>query len=112
MLEMLAQKIIDNYKADPRNKVFVEESVLISAVAEETGQEVTAYRLREVVAAWQNGELADFEREIYDGATYACAYIARKCFSENPEDEDLDVNYEISWVESVSGALVAELRPN
>jgi hypothetical protein len=112
MIGRLAQKIIDDYRADPRNKVFIEESVLIAAVAEETGQKITAGRLREVITAWQSGEIADFEREIYDGATYACAYIARQCFSENPEDEDLDVNYEISWVESVSGALVAELRPN
>ncbi len=112
MIGRLTQKIVDHYRADPRNKVFVEEFVLIAAVAEETGQKITAGRLREVITAWQSGEIADFKQKIYDGATYACAYIARQCFSENPEGEDLDVSYEVSWVESVSGALVAELRSN
>ena len=30
-------KIIDDYKADPRNKVFIDENTLLVAAKEETG---------------------------------------------------------------------------
>jgi len=49
---------------------------------------------------------------VLDGAVYACSVLARKCFGENPEDKDVDVDYQISWLENNDGSYVAEIRPN
>lgn len=43
--------------------------------------------------------------------TFGCSVLARKCFGVDPDDEDEEVDYELSWLEADDGAVVAEIRP-
>tara|TARA_B110000902_G_scaffold237930_1_gene285342 strand:+ start:214 stop:375 length:162 start_codon:yes stop_codon:yes gene_type:complete len=47
-----------------------------------------------------------------DAAIYACSVVAGMCFGDDPEDEDEEVDYEISWLEEDGGEYTAEIRPN
>lgn len=108
-LNALVEKLTTDYKTDPRNKIFVNEEMLIASVTEETGNEVTAEDLRNVIAAFLSGDMSDSQESIYDGAVYACSLSARHCFNDDPED---DVDYEIDWQEQADGSYVAEVRPS
>ena len=108
-LSVLVDKLQTEYKADPRNKIFINEEMLIASVSEETGNEVTAEDLRVVIAAFLSGDMDDSQQSIYDGAVYACSLSARHCFNDDPED---DVDYEIYWQEQTDGTYVAEVRPS
>ena len=112
MFEELAQKIIDEYRSDPRNKVFVPEEVMLASVQEEAEKSIEPEALREIIQAQQNGTSTDEQIELFDAATYSCSYIAHACFAENPDDEDEEVDYQISFIERDSGEFVAEVRPS
>lgn len=112
MFEELAQKIIDEHHADPRNKVFVTEDVLLASVLEESGTNIDHQTLSAVVCAYEDGTITDEQQELYDAATYACSYIGKKCFAEDPEDEDEEVDISISFSDVTSDTVVAEVRPN
>ena len=73
MFAELIDKIIEEYKADPRNKVFIDENTLLAAASEETGNDVTAVQLRSVIKNFLSGEMEDDDYSIYDGSIYACA---------------------------------------
>jgi hypothetical protein len=108
-LNALVEKLTAEYKANPRNKIFVNEEMLIASATEETGSEVTAEELRDVVAAFLSGDMDGSQESIYDGAVYACGLSARHCFNDDPED---DIDYEIDWHEQTDGSYVAEVRPS
>ena len=108
-LNDLVEKMAAEFKADPRNSTFVGESILLASVAEEVGKEISIDQLREVIAAYLNGDVDEDQEVIYDGAVYACGLAARHCFSDDPED---DIDYEIDWLEQNDGSYVAEVRPN
>jgi hypothetical protein len=50
--------------------------------------------------------------EIYDAAIYSCSQLAKACFGEDPEDDDEEVDHEVSWVENDDGSYTAEVRPS
>jgi len=108
-LTTLVEKMTAEYKADPRNKIFVSEEMLLASVAEETGNSIDAEKLREVIAAYLSGDLDEELEAIYDGAVYACGLSARHCFNDDPED---DIDYEVDWQERGDGSYIAEVRPN
>ena len=99
--------VVREFKADPRNKVSIEEDLLIISASEETGEKVTASALRKAIAAYLKGKSNDKQMALYDGATYVCGMAARLCFGDNP-DEDID--YEVDWSTQSNGALVAVVR--
>ena len=114
MFSELIDKIIDEYKADPRNKVFIDENTLLAAATEETGNDVTADQLRSTIKNFLSGEMEDDDYSIYDGAIYACGVASNHCFgdpSEHEDDDDYSVDYEIDWIENNNGSFVAEIRP-
>jgi hypothetical protein len=108
-LNALVEKLTTEHKANPGNKIFINEELLIASVTEETGNEVIAEDLRAIIAYFLSGDLDESQESIYDGAVYACSLSARHCFNDNPED---DVDYEIDWLEQTDGSYVAEVRPN
>lgn len=111
-LDSQLDMLVTAYQDDPRNKVFVNEAVLLASVAEECGTSITSEQLRQIVTDYQDGDLDDDATEIYDGAVYACAEIARRCFADDPDDESEEVDYQISWIEAEDGSVVAEVRPD
>jgi vancomycin resistance protein YoaR len=109
MLDDLIEKMATEFKTDPRNSTFVSESMLLASVAEEVGKQISTVELREVIAAYLNGEMDETQEVIYDGAIYASGLAARHCFSDDPED---DIDYEIDWQEQNDGSYLAEVSPN
>ena len=103
------EKIVSDFKNDPRNKLFVDEDVLMVTASEETGEAITEIKIREVITAFLSGEMNDDQQSIYDGAVYACSSAARQCFGD---DEDEDIDYKIDWLQQDNGSFVAEVRPN
>ena len=112
-LDVLVEKIVKGFREDPRNKVFVSESVLLASVEEEAGEKISTEQIRSIISKYQEGKLEEGEEEEkYDAAVYACSVVARMCFGDDPEDEDEEVDYEISWLEEDGGEYTAEIRPN
>jgi len=109
-LDSILQEIAKEYKTDPRNKIFVPENALLASVKEETGSAISKEKFREIVERYMEGELDDNQEEIYNGAVFACSEIARLCFAEDHEDEDEEVDYQISWIENDDKTLSAEVR--
>ncbi len=108
-------KIIDDFKADPRNKVFIDEETLLSAALEETGNEITLEQLRQAIKNFLSGDMDGDDYSIYDGAIYACAVASNHCFGNPEENEDDDyysVDYELDWLENEDGSFTAEVRPS
>jgi hypothetical protein len=108
-LTELIEKLVTEHKADPRNKIFISEEILLASATEETGKKVSADQLRKVISAYLNGDMDEKLEVIYDGAVYGCGLSARHCFNDDPED---DIDYEIDWQEQVDGSYIAEVRPN
>ena len=46
MFVELIDKIIDEYKKDPRNKIFITGDILLTSAKEETGKEISIDQLR------------------------------------------------------------------
>ena len=111
-LEQLVDTTVNEFRKDPRNKVFASEELLLASAEEETGGSVTADRLRDLIRKYEEGEIDDDEQEIVDGALYACSLLARKCFGEDPEDEEEEVDYDITFLENDDGSFSVEIRPS
>lgn len=115
MFAELIDKIIDEYKADPRNKVFIDENTLLASAIEETGNDISVDQLRKAIKNFLSGEMEDDDYSIYDGAIYACGVASNNCFgdpSAHEDDDDYSVDYEIDWIENDDGSFCAEIRPN
>ena len=107
----LIEKISDEFHKDPRNKVFAPQELLDRECERGNGEDISAERLSSIVSSYEEGEIDGDEEEIYDAAVYCCGVLARKCFADDPEDEDAEVQYEISWFENEDGSIAAEIRP-
>jgi hypothetical protein len=115
MFAELIDKIIDEYKADPRSKIFINEDILLASAKEETGNDISTDQLRSAIKNFLSGEMEDDDYSIYDGAIYACAVASNNCFGnpeEHEDDDDYSVDYEIDWIESDDGSFCAEIRPS
>lgn len=109
MFANLIDKIIDEYKADPRNKISIEEAVLLASATEETGNDIDITSLRKAISNFLSGDMDDDDQSTYDGAVYACAVAANNCFGDDPDSE---VDYEINWISNDDGSYIAEVRPS
>ena len=109
MFAELIDKIIDEYKADPRNKIFIDEAVLLASAIEETGNQIDITALRKAISNFLSGEMDDDDQSTYDGAVYACSVAANNCFGDDPDSE---VDYEINWVTNGDASFIAEVRPS
>lgn len=111
-LDDLIEKISYEFHADPKNKVFASENLLLTSVKEEIDKDLSVKELRSLIQDYKNGDLDGDTEEIYDAAVYCCGILARKCFAEDAEDEDAGVNFEISWIENEDETIAAEIRPS
>jgi len=114
MFAELIDKIISGYKAEPRNKIFIDEATLLASATEETGDKVTEVQLRSVIRNFLSGEMDGDDYSIYDGAIYACAVASNNCFGDpvaNEDDDDYSVDYELDWIKNSDGSFSAEVRP-
>ena len=89
----IIQSLAEEFRKDPRNKVFAGEDILLASVLEETGQKIDSDRLREVINAYISGDLDSDAQDVCDAVAYACSSAAKVCFAENPDDEDEEVDY-------------------
>lgn len=113
MFAELIDKIIDEYKTEPRNKIFIDENTLLAAAIEETGNEISVEQLRSAISNFLSGEMDGDDYSIYDGAIYACAVASNNCFGnpdEHEDDDDYSVDYEIDWIENDDGSFTAEIK--
>lgn len=114
MFAELIDKIIDDFKADPRNKVLIDEETLLASAIEESGNDISLDQLRQTIRNFLSGEMEDDDYANYDGAIYACTVAANNCFgdpAEHEDDDDYSVDYEIEWLENNDGSFTAEVRP-
>jgi len=111
-LDDLIEVVSSEFRKDPKNKVFASQDILIASVLEESGEVISPEKLTSIVRAYEAGSLEENDQEIYDAAVYCCSVLARKCFSDDPEDEDAEVDFSLSWIEGEDGSLIAEIRPD
>ena len=78
----------------------------MASASEETGNDVTVDMLKEVIQSYLDGECDGDKESIYDGAVYACGYLARHCLGEDPDE---DVDYEVEWISEDDGAFTAQV---
>lgn len=114
MFADLIDQIINQYKINPINKVFIDEKTLLASAAEETGNTVTPNQLRSVVENFLSNNMDGDDYSIYDGAVYACSVAANHCFGdlvEYEEDDYYSVDYQLSWIHNSDGSFTAEISP-
>jgi len=101
--------IVNEFKSEPRNKIFASEELLIESVEEETSKKIGTSELRKVIYKYLSGDMTDKDEVIYDGAVAVCGALARNCFSSDPEE---DIDYEVDWLEQYDGSYIAAIHPN
>ena len=106
----IADLIANEFRKDPRNKAYANEELILASIFEETGQHKSVAELHDLIDKYQRGELSSEEEEIYDAASFGCGILARKCFAEDPEDEDADIDYEIFWLVNDNNSISAEIQ--
>lgn len=113
MFAALIDAVIDDFKANPRNKILLKEDVLLSSAIEESGLPVTASNLRSSIRNYIYNEQDGDDVLVYDSAVYACSVAANHCFGDQDQidEEDYSVSYEINWIENEDGTICAEIRP-
>jgi hypothetical protein len=115
MFADLIDKIIDDYKADPKNKIIIDEDTLLASSVEETGNLISRDQLRAVIQNFLSNEMDGDDYSIYDGAIYACSVAANHCFGDPIEyeaDDYYSVDYQLEWVQSKDGSFAAVIRPS
>jgi len=81
--DQLVKDIVTEFRADPRNKVFASESLLLASVEEGTGEKISSEQLRALVEGHQSGSLDGDDLEILDRAVYVCDVLASCKFSSD-----------------------------
>lgn len=106
----LVDETVEEFRSDPRNKVFATQALILAGISEETGTELDSSELSALIERYENDEFDGNDEELYDAASYCCGVLARSCFAEDPDDEDAEVDYEISWLTNDDGTISAEIR--
>ncbi len=113
MFADLIDKIIGEYKIDPKNKILIDEDTLWASSVEETGNLVSRDQLRASIKNFLSNEMDGDDYSIYDGAIYACSVAANHCFGDPVEykaDDHYSVDYQLDWIQNSDGSFVAEIR--
>lgn len=115
MFADLIDKIIDDYKADPKNKIIIDEDTLLASSVEETGNLISRDQLRAAIQNFLSNEMDGDDYSTYDGAIYACSVAANHCFGDPIEyeaDDYYSVDYQLEWAQSNDGSFAAVIRPS
>lgn len=111
----LIDKIIDDFKADPRNKITIDEDTLLASSAEETGYPITRGQLRASIVNFLSSNMDGDDYSVYDGAIHACSVAANHCFGDPvayEDDDQFSVDYQLSWIQNSDGSFMAEIKPS
>jgi len=114
MFADLVDKIIDEYKIDPKNKIIIGEDTLWASSLEETGNPVSLSQLRAAIKNFLSNEMDGDDYAIYDGAIYACQCVANHCFGDPFEyeaDDYYSIDYKLDWIQNSDGSFAAQIRP-
>jgi hypothetical protein len=114
MFADLIDKIIDDYKSDPKNKILIDEDTLLASSVEETGNLISRHQLRTTIENFLSNEMDGDDYSIYDGAVYACQCAANHCFGDPVEyeaDDYYSVDYHLDWIQGSDGSFAAQIRP-
>jgi hypothetical protein len=115
MFADLIDKIIDDYKSVPRNKILIDEDTLLASSIEETGNLISRDQLRTTIANFLSNSMDGDDYSIYDGAIYACSVAANHCFGDPVEyeaDDYYSADYQLEWIQNSDGSFAAEIRPS
>jgi hypothetical protein len=115
MFADLIDKIIDDYKVNPKNKIIIDENTLLASSIEETGKLISRDQLRTTIANFLSNSMDGDDYSIYDGAIYACSVAANHCFGDPVEyeaDDYYSADYQLDWIQSNDGSFAAEIRPS
>ena len=110
-LDQQVEQLAAIFHQDPKNKVFANEKLLLASVLEESGNEISAEKLVTIIKSYEDDNLSGADEELYDAAVYCCNVLARKCFAEDAEDEDEEVDFNLTWLHKDDGTVFAEIRP-
>lgn len=109
-------ELIDEVSAlfhdDPKNKAFASEQIMLASIKEEAGEEIDADEFHKLIQSYDSGTLNEQDQDLFDAAMYACSLIAKACFADDPEDEDEEVDYSVSFIENEDNTVSAEIRPD
>lgn len=100
--------LVEEYKANPRNKIHINEKLLLISAMEESCRNVTPAQLKKAISAWLSGDATDKQREVYDGACYVCGYAAQQCLGIDPHEEF--PNYMLEWSDDDDNDLSVTVR--
>lgn len=104
--EEIIAKIANDFKEEPRNKIFISSEDLCLFVSEELGRELSAESLAKAVATFEDGEATEADENIVDAATSLCHQVSNRCWGEcldADEDEWSEVDISTEWSDYDSG---------
>jgi len=107
MFDQLMENFIIEYRKSPRNKIYINEELLIASVEEETGEKISTKDLRKIIKKYIDGDLNEQQEQVYDAAVYSCGVAARSCLGNDPEE---DIDYELDWISNSDDSYTAEVR--
>lgn len=100
----ILEKIVTEFRADPRNKIIIDGKDLAAFASEEVDQEVTLEKLCKAVSSFEEGEAEEEDESLVDAATALCHQVADRCWGEcldeyDDEWEEVDISTEWSNVD-------------
>jgi len=98
--DLIVDKLVAEYRADPRNKIIIEEDDLLTFASEELGTGIERQALLEAVDAYGKGTAQASHQQMVDAATALCHQVADrawgKCINED-DDEYEEVDISTNW---------------
>ncbi|MBK5940788.1 hypothetical protein [Halochromatium roseum] len=96
----ILEKIVTEFRSDPRNKIIIDGKDLAAFASEEVGQEVTLDQLCKAVSSFEEGEAEEEDESLVDAATALCHQVADRCWGEcldEDDDEWEEVDISTEW---------------
>ena len=96
----IVDKLVTEYKNDPRNKIIIEAAYLVAFAKEETGNEVTLITLCNAISSYEDGSASSEDEALVDAATALCHQVADRCWGEcidEDDDEWEEVDISTEW---------------
>lgn len=100
----VVNKIVSEFREDPRNKIIINAHDLAIFANEEVGREVSIEELCKSISSIEDGTAEENEEALLDAATALCHEVADRCWGEcvdedDDEWEEVDIGTEWSNVE-------------
>ena len=103
-LEAHTRAIVDAFKKDPRNKIYVDSHVLSLSARVESGKDFSKDKIESLIQKHLKNSLNLEELIDFDSALFVCYDLAKECFALKP-----DASISFSFLENEHG-FVVEVR--